>query len=395
MRFQSSLTTQDDAALAAGELVASIQEADLPSVDLAALFVTPHLAEGLPHLLAEIQRELAPRTLIGCTAEGVIGAVREVERSPGASLWCASLPGVDLRPFRLTPEELPALIEQGERLQQRVGTGEAHRGQIVLADPLSTPITELLQALDEAFPAGQTLGGMASGPLPDQGNLLLLDDNLQQGGVVGIGLGGSMGLSSVVSQGCRPIGQPLVVTKSEQNVILELSRRPPLVVVQELLSGLPPNEMEMVQNGLFCGLVIDEYQDEFRRGDFLVRNLMGMDRDSGAIVVGEAVRPGQTIQFHVRDAETADEDLRELLAAHHDAHGAPQGALLFSCNGRGTQLFPRPHHDAQALDEALPDLAVAGFFAAGELGPVGGRSFIHGHTASVAFFHELDASGPA
>jgi small ligand-binding sensory domain FIST len=195
-------------------------------------------------------------------------------------------------------------------------------------------------------------------------------------------------IETVVSQGCRPVGRPVVVTRAEGQFIVELGKRPALEVAEEMLQALAPEEKALLQGGLFVGVVINEYQTGFDRGDFLVRGLMGVDRARGALAVGDMVRAGQTVQFHVRDADTAHEDLIELLKPQ-GAASPPAGGLVFSCNGRGTRMFAEPHHDARTAAEALPGVPVAGFFAMGELGPVGGRSFIHGHTASLALFRPV------
>jgi small ligand-binding sensory domain FIST len=245
----------------------------------------------------------------------------------------------------------------------------------------------LLQALDRVMPEQPTLGGMASAAWQVGQNALLLNEEIHTDGVVGVGLGGALRVDAVVSQGCRPIGSPFVITRGHDNVIEELGRRNAWEAAREMLEELPPGDLALVQqNGLWVGVVINEYRQEFGRGDFLVRNLQGADRESGALLVGDLVRPGQTVQFHVRDAASADEDLRLLLQSQREAPSPPAGSLLFNCNGRGLRLFEQPHHDVTAILHAVPATPLAGFFAAGEFGPIGGRCFLHGHTASIAFF---------
>jgi small ligand-binding sensory domain FIST len=226
---------------------------------------------------------------------------------------------------------------------------------------------------------------MASASHAPGGNRLFLDGVEIEDGAVGVGLGGSLRVDTVVSQGCRPIGQPMVVTRVEDGAIAELGRQQAYQVAHEMLTALPEEEKELIQNGLFLGVVINEYQTNFTRGDFLVRGVLGVKPETGAIAVGASVRAGQTVQFHVRDAATAHEDLGDLLRSQGELGGAA-GALLFSCNGRGRRMFDQPHHDVTALRQALSGAPVAGFFAMGELGPIGGKSFIHGHTASIAVF---------
>jgi small ligand-binding sensory domain FIST len=226
---------------------------------------------------------------------------------------------------------------------------------------------------------------MASAAHVPGGNRLFLDGAELEDGAVGVGLGGSLRVDTVVSQGCRPVGQPMVVTRVDDGAIAQLGRRQAYEVAHEMLTALPEDEQALIRKGLFLGVVINEYRTEFTRGDFLVRGVLGVKPETGALAVGAAVRPGQTVQFHVRDAATAHEDLSDLLRPQGEL-GDAAGALLFSCNGRGVRMFDQPHHDASALNDALSGAPVAGFFAMGELGPIGGKSFIHGHTASVAVF---------
>ena len=215
----------------------------------------------------------------------------------------------------------------------------------------------------------------------------MLDGRVYEDGAVAVLIDGPVAVRSVVSQGCRPIGRPMIVTKADGNLIRELGRRPVLEAVREMFAGLSEDDRDLVRAGLHVGRVINEYQEKFGRGDFLVRNVIGSDEEGG-LAVTDFVRVGQTIQFQVRDADTADEDLRALL--EDQQRGAPPaGALLFTCNGRGTRMFPGPNHDAALLREVLGPIPVAGFFAMGEIGPIGGQNFVHGFTASVALFEEV------
>jgi small ligand-binding sensory domain FIST len=257
----------------------------------------------------------------------------------------------------------------------------------VLGEPFSFPADWLLERLNEDRPGVPVVGGMASGSHTPGGNRLILNGRVLDQGAVAALIHGPVQIETVVSQGCRPIGRTFVVTKAEQNVILELSGKPPLAQLQEVFDALPPADQRLVQQGLHVGRVINEYQDQFERGDFLVRNCVGADRDTGALAIGDYVRTGQTVQFHVRDAQTADEDLRELVrSAQQSSADQALGALLFTCNGRGTRMFDQPHHDAGVLSELLDGIPLAGFFAQGELGPIGGKNFVHGFTASAALF---------
>jgi len=219
---------------------------------------------------------------------------------------------------------------------------------------------------------------------------LLLADNVHDSGAVGVWIHGAVRLRTVVSQGCRPIGQPMIVTKSQQNILIELGGKPAFSRLSELWPELSAEDQRLVQRGLHVGQVINEYQDGFARGDFLIRNVIGADPEKGVIAVGDYVRTGRTVQFHVRDARAADVDLKELLAGSVAAGSCPRGALLFTCNGRGSRLFPEPNHDAGAVASQFGSIPTAGFFAQGEIGPVAGKNFLHGFTASIVLFEPID-----
>jgi small ligand-binding sensory domain FIST len=259
---------------------------------------------------------------------------------------------------------------------------------LLLGEPFSFPADALIERLNDDRPGMPVLGGMASGGWSPGQNKVLLGRQEFDSGAVAVFLQGQLRVRSIVSQGCRPIGRTFVVTKAEQNVILELGGIPAMQRLQEVFETLSDREKELVRSGLHVGRVQSEYREGFGRGDFLIRNVVGADPKLGAIAVGDYVRVGQTVQFHVRDAETADEDLREMLASGND--GDTAGALLFTCNGRGMRLFPEPHHDASSVQKQFGQIPLAGFFAQGELGPVGGKNFLHGFTASIALFGQAE-----
>jgi len=269
---------------------------------------------------------------------------------------------------------------------------EATAGQsavLLLGDPYTFPVDVFLHEMNESRRGTRVLGGMASGTQAPGRCRLLVGERVVDQGAAGVLLRGDLGLRCIVSQGCKPVGRHMVVTKANDNVIAELGGKSPLRQLQELWPELSPQDRQLMQRGLHVGRVINEYQGQFRRGDFLIRNVLGLDQESGALAITDRVRVGQTVQFHVRDAATADEDLRTLLQLDLAAHEKrPAGGLLFSCNGRGTRLFAEPNHDASAVRGEAGPVPLAGFFAQGELGPVGGQNFIHGFTASVALFEE-------
>jgi small ligand-binding sensory domain FIST len=258
----------------------------------------------------------------------------------------------------------------------------------LLGEPLSTAVDQIIDRLHEELPGVPLIGGMASGGSGPGENCLFHDRQQIGQGAVGVVVRGGPTISTIVSQGCRPIGPNFVVTKSEDNLVYELGGKPCLDQLNEFFAELAPEDQQLLQKGPHLGIVINEYQESFELGDFLIANVVGVQEQSGAIVLGNRVRVGQTVRFHVRDAVTADEELTSLLD-RHVVTGPPGGAaLLFSCNGRGTRLFPEQHHDAGLIHRSLNQIPVAGFFAQGELGPIGGRNFIHGYTASIAIFGE-------
>jgi small ligand-binding sensory domain FIST len=387
-QFASASSTLSDAKEAVSQACRTVREALGSPPELAVLFLSHHhrQAEGIPELVAQL---LGPKNLIGCTGESIVADDREIEGSPAVSLWGAKLPGVSIEPMHLDFEPTSeGLTFHGfpETLTDGWPEGSV---LLLLGDPYSFPTPDLLARINEDHPGTVVVGGMSSGGMGAGDNRLFLDQKSFRRGAVAVLIHGPVAVRTVVSQGCRPIGKPFVVTKAQDNLIEELGGRPALVQLQEVFAELPTRDQQLVQQGLHVGRVINEYQDSFSRGDFLVRNVIGADATRGFIAVGDYVRRGQTIQFHVRDAESADEDLRLLLGQYEQA--PPQAALLFTCNGRGSRLFSEPDHDARSVRKILGEAPTAGFFAQGEIGPVGGKSFLHGFTASVVLFG--DASG--
>jgi small ligand-binding sensory domain FIST len=253
----------------------------------------------------------------------------------------------------------------------------------MLADPFSFPADGLLRQLNEERPGLIVIGGMASGGAMPGTNRLWRDGEVRSSGAVGVVLSGRVGVRSLVSQGCRPIGHPATVTRADRNIIHELAGQTPVDLIRDTYLKADPDEQEMMRSGLHVGRVVDEYRSEFVRGDFLIRGVMGADEETGSLAVGDVIEVGETVQFHVRDAGSADEDLRHMLGSVRP----PDGALLFTCNGRGSRLFGVPDHDADLVSAAF-NLPLAGMFCAGEIGPVGGKNFLHGFTASLALFYE-------
>ncbi len=391
LRFASALSRLTDAA-AAGRAVAQAvrQQIGEDPIDLAFLFFSNHYSARAESLCAAVRKEAGPRVLLGCSGEGVIAGGEEIETDPAVTLWAARLPGVRVSPLRLCfSRELDRFSVGGWPDAQTIGAGPVF---VLLADPFSIPMKEVLAMLEERYPGAVAIGGLAGGGHDVGENRMVLGDDVYDGGLVGVALSGPVSIGTVISQGCRPIGDRYVVTKAEHNVIHELGGAPALERLQALFESISGEERQIAQRALHLGIVIDEHRNRFERGDFLVRNLIGADQSTGAVAVGDIVQEGQTVQFHLRDAKSAHEDLNLLLAAYlTQRRKAPLGALLFSCCGRGEGLFGRPHHDVSVLRERLGDIPIAGFFAQGEIGPVGGSNFLHGYTASVALFSEPDS----
>ncbi|MGE0610225.1 MAG: FIST N-terminal domain-containing protein [Pirellulales bacterium] len=357
--------------------------------DLAMLFLSQHHGPDWGELAARLCDELHTTALLGCTGESIVGGDREIEDQPAMSLWVASLPGVSVQPMHLDLAQTPeggTIVGWPDDLPR---PWPAASTLLLLGEPFSFPADVLLERLNDDQPGIPVVGGMASGGWTPGQNKLFLGRNLYDRGAVAALLHGPLTVRTVVSQGCRPIGRHYVITKAHRNLIQELSGRPPLAVLQELFATLSEAEQALAQRGLHVGRVLNEYQEQFGRGDFLVRNVVGADPESGAIAIGDYVRVGQTVQFHLRDAESADDDLRSLLA--ESGTGVPAGGLLFTCNGRGTRMFGTADHDAGAIQERHPNMPLAGFFARGEIGPIGGKNFVHGFTASMVLFESQEA----
>jgi len=341
--------------------------------------------EELPGCLAD---GVGNGVLLGCTGEMIAGGDREIESGPALSVLAAVMPESTIEPFRVTFERTAdGLLTSG--IPENLGDPDDVDTVFLLADPFSSIPQSIFDRVAEQTSGGDTpgagvMGGMASGGRAPGENRLFLGLDAHRFGAVGVVVRGPGRVRSVVSQGCRPIGETTVVTEAEANVVRGLGGRRALEVLRETVESLDESDRQLVGHGLHLGVAMSEYGENFERGDFLITNVMQIDPDQGAVVIGNEVRVGQTVRFQVRDATTADEDLVELLGVHRQQAPATQAALLFSCNGRGTRLFDKPDHDASTVRRELGDIPLAGFFAQGEIGPVGGTNFVHGFTASVA-----------
>jgi small ligand-binding sensory domain FIST len=387
MRFAADLDQHPRpkaSALRVGESLRRQLQAD--TADLAVLFVTPGHSGHFEEIAQAFRKEMPCRHLLGCTAESVLGRDREVEGGTAVSGWAAVMPGVDITTFHVKFEKTPdGVLSEGLPTADQFGS--PIRAMLMFGDPFTCPARFVIDRLADDMPGVPLIGGMASAGSNPGENRLVRDDEITNFGGVGAVLCGPIRVRSIVSQGCRPVGRPYIVTRSEKNVIVELGGRPALERLREVFADLPVEQRELFQRGPHVGMALNEYQDHFDRGDFLISSVIGADEDEGAVAVGTLVRTGQTIQFHVRDAESADEDLRTMLQRLGEGpEPRNRGGLLFTCNGRGTRMFSEPNHDAAAVQNVAGPLPLAGFFAQGELGPVAGRNHIHGFTASLAVF---------
>ena len=391
MQSAAAISEHLDTRTAAIEVAALLENAMSGHVDLVFVFASFHHREALEEAIADIRQTLSPTTIIGMTTESVVGCDLELEGVAGLSAIAFNLPGITLTPWTTTPKK-PVPISRPDEIPNWIGLQEDTKAVFFFADPFSTPITRLLPALvncrgkDKPLPI---IGGMASGASQARYNRLFLDDQALRSGGVGLTISGPIELDCIVSQGCRPIGEHFRVTKVDGNVVLELGGKPALDVLQNLAKRADAKERDFLQGGLLLGGVIDENRSHFGRGDFLVRSILGIDRKRKGIAAGEFYRLGKTVQFHVRDPQTAVEDLQLLLDSQQLVK-QPFAGLLVTCNGRGRSLFHEEDYDLNIIRERIGEVPIAGFFAAGEIGPIGGKSFLHGHTACLTLFRSIE-----
>lgn len=385
-RFGVGLSTGSEPVPAAAEACrAAVAALGAAAPTLAVVFASPTLCDEAESLVAAVHEHLAPAHLIGCMGEAIVGAGREVESGPALAVWAAHLPGAEVIPFRLMARPVPeglGVLGWPDAIADPATAGLAPI--LLLADPFTFPADGLLGQLNGEEDNHLVVGGLASGGRRPGEHKLFAGTDVLTEGAVGLALRG-VRMRTVVSQGCAPIGPEMVITASDGTLVQELAGMPAVAKLEEVMGGLSDEERALAAEGLVAGLVIDENRPEYERGDFLIRAIHGGDRQSGALMVGDRVRVGQTMRFHVRDAGSADADLRHALRRARAELGERNvGALLFTCNGRGTHMFPGPDHDARAIGEELGDVPAAGLFCNGEIGPVGGKNFLHGFSATMA-----------
>ena len=396
MQWTSAISERFDVRDALTEVVAATKSGLGPEPpDLVIVFVSPHHAPDYETIPGIVYDALTPKHLIGCSGGGVIGAGTEVEERTGFSLTAARLPDVDVTPFHVETTSLPDL-DAGPTAWEDLTKVKASASPqfVVLADPFTLQAEHLLSGLDYTYPKGVKIGGLASGGNQPGQNVLFLDNSSYKQGAVGLSLTGNIRIDPIVAQGCRPIGRPVVVTACKENLLTGLDDRTPMDVLREVFETVDDRDRQLISSALHLGVVTDPLLDEPGPGDFLMRNVLGLHQESEGLYVGELLREGQVVQFHVRDAHTAADDLEAMLKRYgEDSKGSrAAGALLFSCLGRGKNLFGKPDHDTGLFLDAIGPTPLGGFFCNGEIGPVGSTTYLHGFTSSFGIFRPRDAS---
>ncbi len=385
MEFINRITEAGSSTQIVSELLTGV-EGDF---DLGILYICPWPSYDPLSIFQDLKAKGNIRHLICCTCAGIIGATREIEGRPSASLMLMRLPQVKIVAFALSQPVLETIKVKEDWYNFLEVYPNEKPSFLVFADPFAFDGTRFLAGLNQAYPGMPIVGGLASAASESGQNILMLDGEVMREGLVGVCLIGNLRVETVVSQGCRPIGETFIVTRAQRNIIYELAGHPFYKVLEEVLSKGTDYDRHLAHEAIFVGIAMNEYKDKFKRGDFLIRGVIGVEPQSGAGVVGDHMRVGQTVQFHLRDARTANEDLHELLKQYKikKQATAAHGAFVFSCNGRGINLFKERDHDIRIIQHHLGPVPAAGFFCAGEIGPVGGINFLHGFTNSMALFY--------
>lgn len=404
MQWVNALSTRASLEGALDEAIATVLAQLTQPADLGIVFLSAAFASDASRLVPLLREKIRLPYLIGCLGNGLVGMKadgtnEEAEQGPALSLTVAALPRVQLVPIQIDAGSLPDLDSSPQAWVDVVGVEPSQNPHfILLVDPMTEGINDLLSGLDFAYPQATKIGGLASGGDAYHQPLFLDYPGLGQSpnlgrSTVGIALSGDIILDSIVAQGCRPIGQPFRVTAGERNIILEIESThpiteelvttPPLVSLRELVQTLNEKDKALAQNALFVGVAMDEFKLALQPGDFLIRNLLGVDPRQGALAIGDRVRIGQRLQFHLRDGQTSAEDLQYLLENYQQQPpaGEVKGALMFSCLGRGSNLYQQANFDSNLFRHYFPQTAIAGFFCNGEIGPVGQQTFLHGYTS--------------
>lgn len=371
------------------EIIRELTHGPSGDFDLGVLFLSPMPESDAQEIAQGLRKKITIKNLLACTCAGIIGSDVELENQPAVSLILSKLPGVQIRPFFLNQSQLEALQTSEDWHNFFEIYPNENPVFLILPDPFQLDMNLFLKSINQVYPNCPMIGGLASASGQPNGNTLILNNDSYDQGMVGFVLTGNFRAETVVSQGCRPIGNTYIVTKAQDNIIYEIAGKKFLAVLSSVMNQCSERDRLLMQEAVFIGVAMDEYTHEYKRGDFLIRGLMGIDRQSEAGIIGDLIRSGQTIQFHVRDAQSATEDLHELLKLqqNHVKNQKPKGALVFSCNGRGEHLFRQKNHDIKVIQQRVGPVPAAGFFCAGEIGNVGKQNFLHGFTNSMVLFY--------
>ena len=396
MQWGSGLSRHADLDVALEECIASIsaQVDDTTAVDFVAVFTSHHYGSDTDPLPAAVSERFPNAIVIGCSGSGVIGSGREEEEAPALSVTAGVMPGVSLSAFHVTRDQMPSPDAPPDAWHALLGVPPGVRPDfIVLAEPYTTDGDALLAGLDYAYPGAVKVGGLASGGGRFSPHTLVLNGAMLREGAIGVALSGNVVIDSVVAQGCRPIGDPMHVTDAEANMIEALDGMPPMECLQNIYAAASARDQDLMRHNLFMGIAMDPLELTDAAGGYLIRNLLGVNQDTGALAVGALIREGQLVQFHVRDAQTSGEDLQQSLSTYLDAAGerTAVGALMFCCTGRGRYLYGRPDYDTDIFRDVVGGLPLGGFFCNGEIGPVAGTTYLHGYTSSFALFRPRTA----
>jgi small ligand-binding sensory domain FIST len=391
MKWASHLSTQNNIEACVDESVEAIlSQMDGKSVDLTIIFVSPQFKDKYEDIPKLIRDRISSKHFLGCSGGGIIGGGKEAEQQAAFSMTCANLPDVEIQGIHTDTMKLPDQDTAPSVWREWLGVDvEKNPSFIFLADPFSFQGEEFLAGVDFAYPNSSKVGGLASGAQAQGGNALYLNDKIHNNGLIGLALSGNIGMDTIVAQGCRPIGEPVKVSKCDGTLLTGMDGQPPLELLQSVYEGLDENDKSLVQTSLFLGIEMDPLKDNPQQGDFLIRNIMGVEREIGGIHVGTLLREGQLVQFHLRDKAMSAEDLKLMLTRYkaNKNFKNTSGALLFSCLGRGQYLYGKPNHDADMFRDHIGDIPLGGFFCNGEIGPVGKTTFLHGYTSSFGIFH--------
>jgi small ligand-binding sensory domain FIST len=393
MEWRTAVSEQADSSAALRECVDRIKSEGGEAPDIAFLFPSPHHARHFARLPEGLRSGLHPKAVIGCSGGGVIAGGKEVERRPGLGVLCGWLPGARVHTFALEQRDMPGPDAPPKAWRDWLGVKDraAKPSFVIVSDPFTLDAEELARGLDFAFPASTKVGGLASAAAQPGGNALYLGGEVRREGAVGAWFDGNVALDPIVAQGCRAIGRPYRVTDCERNLLTGLDNAPVLEVLEALLEGLEERDQKLARTSLFLGVLNDPLSAD-GQGEYLIRNLVGLDPDRGVLAIGAHLRLGQTVQFHLRDKVASAHDLDERLSRYRTGAAAtlPRGALLFQCLGRGEHLYGKPNHDSDLFKKRLGPLAVGGFFCNGELGPVEGATYLHGYTSCFGIFRPVE-----